>query len=395
MLVLSLGEQLNMELARWLRFHQTLIKSLLPPFGEVNADETVDKSSSRTSVQPVTQSKAPTVRRPQKKKISSSTQPKALQSIRESSPTTQVVETHSFNETTATADATKSLDAFDSAEEQVNHPKTAESEKEGIAKTFNASTDMPAQSDLLGYLFEEMRTLSTKVDQLETNISKKVTNDIQSSMPSIVANFLKENLSGLLSKALKNTLPQMIKDSIQLSVQDSIAEKLQMHKLSRHYKISFLAFSSNEQTIQCIQHSRESQEKNNPKTPTEEKDAQNPDKTQGEQHSGDDTMANAQGEQSLAQELLNIEQAPLSMKKILWFFMLQWKRVQRKTLQRKKELSPPKDPTPPRDESKGKGIATEEPLNEIMPYIKEGAQLKEMKRLADLNAEKEKSDKSL
>nr|GEU71409.1 hypothetical protein [Tanacetum cinerariifolium] len=78
------------------------------------------------------------------------------------------------------------------------------------------------------------------------------------------------------------------------------------------------------------------------------------------------------------------------------------------------------DPTPPIDKSKGKGIATKELLNKIMPFMKEGgsvpkipslksfvilegqltnedvmAQLKEMKRLADLNAEKEKSEKSL
>ncbi|GKE16724.1 hypothetical protein Tco_1424301 [Tanacetum coccineum] len=76
--------------------------------------------------------------------------------------------------------------------------------------------------------------------------------------------------------------------------------------------------------------------------------------------------------------------------------------------------TPPKELTPPRDESKGKGIATEEPLKDIMPFIEEGclvlkisslksfvipkgplsqekimAQLKEMKRLADLKAEKE------
>ncbi|GJR91371.1 hypothetical protein Tco_0215382 [Tanacetum coccineum] len=54
------------------------IKSLLPPSREVNADDIADKSSSGTSVQPVTQSKAPTVRKPMKKKIQSSTQPKAL-----------------------------------------------------------------------------------------------------------------------------------------------------------------------------------------------------------------------------------------------------------------------------------------------------------------------------
>nr|GEW25589.1 hypothetical protein [Tanacetum cinerariifolium] len=82
------------------------------------------------------------------------------------------------------------------------------------------------------------------------------------------------------------------------------------------------------------------------------------------------------------------------------------------------EPTPPKDPTPPRDESKGKGIATKEPLKELMPFIEGGgsepkitslrpfitlnvqmtneeiiAQVKEMKRLADLQAEEEKAEK--
>ncbi|GJX91963.1 hypothetical protein Tco_0345289 [Tanacetum coccineum] len=85
-----------------------------------------------------------------------------------------------------------------------------------------------------------------------------------------------------------------------------------------------------------------------------------------------------------------------------------------------REPTPPRDPTPLRDESKGKGIATEEPLKEIMPYIEENglvlkipslksfvipegqltnedvmAQVKEMKRVDDLKAEKKKSEKFL
>nr|GEZ31949.1 hypothetical protein [Tanacetum cinerariifolium] len=85
---------------------------------------------------------------------------------------------------------------------------------EDIAKTFNASADMPAQSGPFGHLHEELRTLNTKVDQLDSNISKKVTAT------------LKENFPGLLSKALKNTLSRIIKDSIKQSVLESIEEKL-------------------------------------------------------------------------------------------------------------------------------------------------------------------------
>ncbi|GJR90227.1 hypothetical protein Tco_0214238 [Tanacetum coccineum] len=85
-----------------------------------------------------------------------------------------------------------------------------------------------------------------------------------------------------------------------------------------------------------------------------------------------------------------------------------------------REPTLPKDQTPPRDKFKGKSIATEDPLKDIIPFMEEGgsapkmsslksfvipeeplsqekvmAQLKEMKRLADLKAEKEKSKKFL
>ncbi|GJV41504.1 hypothetical protein Tco_1419944 [Tanacetum coccineum] len=86
--------------------------------------------------------------------------------------------------------------------------------KEGTGDTFYASADMPAQSDPLGHLHEEMHILDNKIDQLESSITKKVTDDIHSFLPLIVVDSLKENLHGLLSEALKNTLPQLIKDSI-------------------------------------------------------------------------------------------------------------------------------------------------------------------------------------
>ncbi|GKC28532.1 hypothetical protein Tco_1035826, partial [Tanacetum coccineum] len=82
--------------------------------------------------------------------------------------------------------------------------------------------------------------------------------------------------------------------------------------------------------------------------------------------------------------------------------------------------TPPREPTPPRDEYKGKGIATEESLKDIMPFMKEGGlvpkisslksfvlpkgplsqekvmdPLKEMKRLADLKEHEKKSEEEL
>ncbi|GJY68433.1 hypothetical protein Tco_0471415 [Tanacetum coccineum] len=58
-------------------------QSLIPSSGEVNADDNADKSLSGTSVQPVTQPKAPTAKKPRKKKIPSLTQPKVPNDSRE------------------------------------------------------------------------------------------------------------------------------------------------------------------------------------------------------------------------------------------------------------------------------------------------------------------------
>ncbi|GJZ54179.1 retrovirus-related pol polyprotein from transposon TNT 1-94 [Tanacetum coccineum] len=54
------------------------LQSLIPPSREVNADDSADKSLSGTSVQPVTQPKATTAKKPRKKTIPSLTRPEAL-----------------------------------------------------------------------------------------------------------------------------------------------------------------------------------------------------------------------------------------------------------------------------------------------------------------------------
>ncbi|GJU10506.1 hypothetical protein Tco_1132902 [Tanacetum coccineum] len=43
--------------------------------------------------------------------------------------------------------------------------------------------------------------------------------------------------------------------------------------------------------------------------------------------------------------------------------------------------TPPREPTPPKDESKGKGIATEEPLKDIMPFMEEGGSVPKISSL--------------
>ncbi|GKA98431.1 hypothetical protein Tco_0826368 [Tanacetum coccineum] len=104
-------------------------QSFLSPFGEVNDDDTADKSLSKAFVQPVTQSKATTDLKKKKKKIPPSSKPKSPYKVRVILPKKQVAETQHAEVTVATTDATKSLEAFELAEEQGNQPSADEAEK--------------------------------------------------------------------------------------------------------------------------------------------------------------------------------------------------------------------------------------------------------------------------
>ncbi|GJR59341.1 hypothetical protein Tco_1501503 [Tanacetum coccineum] len=104
-------------------------QSLIPPFGEVNDDDTVDKSLFRAAVQHVTQLKAPTDLKTKKKRIPSSSKPKSPHKVRVILLKKQVTGTQHTKVTMTTTDATKSLVAFEFAGEQVNQPLTAEAEK--------------------------------------------------------------------------------------------------------------------------------------------------------------------------------------------------------------------------------------------------------------------------
>ncbi|GKC71627.1 hypothetical protein Tco_1117510 [Tanacetum coccineum] len=244
-------------------------QSLIPPSGEVNADDTADKSLSRASVVIL--------------------------------PKKQVAETQHAEVKVATADATQSLEASESAEEQVNQPRAAEAKMvldqkveetvqesgfvaledvtfdssydkddqdviditpkdvgEGDAseslpglrsmpdddlasmtsfktqdsadhvseegtETLHASTDMPAQSDPLSHLHEELYLLNNKVNQLESSITKHVSDSIQSTVPLIVTNTLKEQLP--------EELPQ-----VEAQVQKNLQDKLPNILLKPMYK---------------------------------------------------------------------------------------------------------------------------------------------------------------
>nr|GEV20068.1 hypothetical protein [Tanacetum cinerariifolium] len=436
-------------------------QSLIPPFREVNVADTGDKSLSRAFVQSVTQLKAPTDLKTKKKKIPPSSKPKSPYMVGIILRKKQVAETQHAEVTKATADTTLSLEASESVEEQVNQPTSIEAEKvldqkveetvqesgfvamkdvtfekimdefysetrvhcssidqdviditpkdteDGDAseclwpkegtETLHAFVDKLAQSDPLGHLHEELYLLHKKVNQLESSITKHVSDFIQSTVPLIVTNTLKDQLPGLLLNALKYTLPQFIKDSINSYVSESIPDELPQQW-----------------------------EKNNPESPAEEKDAQHPDQTKGKQDSEATTNAIVQGEQPsshssyedtsgkketddepLAKKLKflipsasipsptplkSIMPEPLKVTKAIKMTLDQFTKYLSKTTPSifsptpPRELTLPKDQTPPRDKSKGKSIATEDPLKEIMPFMEEGGsalKISSLKSFAD------------
>ncbi|GJR50032.1 hypothetical protein Tco_1400553 [Tanacetum coccineum] len=80
-------------------------QSLIPPSGEVNADDTADKSLSRAFVLPITQLKAPTDLKTKKKRIPHSSKPTSPYKVKVILQKKQVVETQYAEVTVATATA--------------------------------------------------------------------------------------------------------------------------------------------------------------------------------------------------------------------------------------------------------------------------------------------------
>ncbi|GKD44682.1 hypothetical protein Tco_1269327, partial [Tanacetum coccineum] len=106
-----------------------LYHPMLGFLSNLNVDDTADKSLSKASVQPVTQSKAKINLKTKKKKIPPSSKPKSPYKVRVILPNEQFTETKHAKVIVATADATKSLVASELAEEQGNKLLASEAEQ--------------------------------------------------------------------------------------------------------------------------------------------------------------------------------------------------------------------------------------------------------------------------
>ncbi|GKC19813.1 hypothetical protein Tco_1021963 [Tanacetum coccineum] len=277
-----------------------------------------------------------------------------------------------------------------------------------------ASTDKP--SNPLGHLRAEILSLSNKVNNLESSLAKKVSSKLEELVPRIVANAFKERMPELLSDILKNIIPNIIEESIHQAlpkfdqrIQETLFASLQKDILTAiRAKVGKLVKKTLWKEMDIV------------------KDLMSCcgdklDKAQGGQQLNDDEMASVQNEQPYVQEKTSSEQTPSITEQVppkstaLVVHALEEKDSE------EKKTSSEYSSTPPIDENNRKGIATvEEPVKHLMPLIEQGesdtkmlnlqqfsisgkkitledaqAQLTEMKRLADLKAEQEKTEQKL
>ncbi|GJR50034.1 hypothetical protein Tco_1400555 [Tanacetum coccineum] len=122
-------------------------------------------------------------------------------------------------------------------------------------------------------------------------------------------------------------------------------------------------------------------EKNNPESPVEEKDAQHPDQTKGEQDSGATTIAINKRVQRKHLGKKQTAKTSTQETDVLNFIIINSITNSSKTTSSIFSPTPPRELTSPRDEFKGKGIATEEPLKDIMPFMEEGGSVPKISSL--------------
>ncbi|GJU58297.1 retrovirus-related pol polyprotein from transposon TNT 1-94 [Tanacetum coccineum] len=411
------------------------LQTLIPPSGEVNADDIADKSLSRTSVPPVTQPKAPTVKRLRKKKIPSLTQPKVSPTNRiETSSPSPATHPQSTEEFVATADPPRCLEASELAEEkkdvgahslevptfeqlmdEVNKQNKSMSEtpespydtESGIKfiKSFkvatifgslsihletdqtananitflgsrpttielddsgsdlysmpsddmasltgfetplsangddalpNASAGVSAISNPFGHLHRERTTLSSKVDQMESRVTKDLSKVIKTKMSNSVRERVQKGM-------------QYVNDRL-FTVQDDIAHNTQriddMMELFR--AMNFLL------TDVVNEQAPPSSKLTNSKTALVIHPLKN--KTSKANVSKEKDSVDEPPVKKLKQEL--------SVKQFIDYLF--------NTTSSSFSPSPPREPTPLRDPSKGKGVTIEEPMKDLIPYMEEG-----------------------
>nr|GEV07051.1 hypothetical protein [Tanacetum cinerariifolium] len=411
--------------------------SLIPPSGEVNVDDFADKSLSGTSMPPVTQPKTPTAKRPRKKKIPFLTQPKVLKLTRISkSSSTQSTHLQQAEEFVVTTDATKSLDASESTEVQGNQPKTVDA-----AKVLDQNV---IEEEDVGVHYLEEPTFKHLMDEVD-NQNKAAQEQPESpydteseikfvkSFKSSLSTHLEDeehddaNITFIGSEQVNNPSLSPKKTQLTTSMQHLMVillyHMLPLSALSNpigHLQRELsIIFSKVDQRESCItKHVFEELKSFVPSL----------------EYVGEKTSVfQAQVHQILEEQLASLIYKPMN-KQFNAFNKIESQRFVHlekeltkciktklsKVFREKLCTITSQRTNTSRDPSKGKEVATEESMKELIPYIEERgsdpnmlkmkslvtlegvlshedlmAQLKEMKRLADLKAEKKEFEKAL
>nr|GEV10924.1 hypothetical protein [Tanacetum cinerariifolium] len=285
----------------------SIVLSLIPPSKEVNADDTVDKSLSRASVQPVTQSKAPTDLKTTKKRIPPSSKPKSPNKVKPLSwkkgketilqplklkrfIAMEEVAVDQYLEILTVEQLLDEADKLNKAiQDTPESPYDTESEI-NVVKSFLTSNFSKLQyvsdSDLQSMLDDDLRSVSGFEDadsndtyeneDMESSIVHQISAEINSSLPAIVTTTLKEQMREELphveaQKELSKSLQTNIRTSIKLKVRKGMKEvldKLSVCTSTMAFKISGLCLRTEAAEVFKKANAKgDKWEKNNPETP--------------------------------------------------------------------------------------------------------------------------------
>ncbi|GKA54218.1 hypothetical protein Tco_0753167 [Tanacetum coccineum] len=288
-----------------------------------------------------------------------------------------------------------------------------------------------AQSDPIGHLHEDFCLLHNKVNQLESSITKQVSDSIQATVP-LIKDFIKSSVSESIVEELPQVEAQELSKSLHNKIRKSISLKVQKRMKEVRDKLSFCTstVNTNSQHVQDLRIMFKDMVSLLEVAEVFKR-----------------LMLGGEGEQPSAQVIPNAGQAPfVNEEKALVLYTSQEKSLEEDTSGKKetddeptskklkflipslsipsptllksimpeplkvtearkmtldqftKHLSkttssifshtPPREPTPPGDESKGKGIATEEPLKDIMPFMEEGGSAPKLSNLKSFDIPK-------
>ncbi|GJV29362.1 hypothetical protein Tco_1385810 [Tanacetum coccineum] len=248
------------------------LQNLIPPSGEVNADDIADKSLSGTSVPPVTQPKALIAKNPRKKKNPSSTKPKSIETSesaevldqifkeekeagdhsldiptvklkelldkvdRQNTAVQETLENNPDYQALSDSDLDSMLDAdlrsvseFKTSDSD-NEPDHEVSHSEHISQDENAFAERLSLPDHLDHICEKVSFLHSKLGDMESLVVQQDSLEIKSSIPALVTTTLKEQLPALISEALKDCLLQIIKEAVQSQI-PSVFEQVAFTKV--------------------------------------------------------------------------------------------------------------------------------------------------------------------